>query len=49
MKSLDVLDKAANIPNISEDGLVKNLTVTVEHMFTAENYKNGIKNVMRVI
>lgn len=49
IKSLDTLNKAVNIPSINEDGLVKNLTVTVEHMFMPENYKDGIKNVMRVL
>lgn len=39
IKSLDVLDKAAAIHNINEDGLVRNLTVTVEHMFMSQNYK----------
>ena len=49
VKSLDTLNKAANIPNINEDGLVKNLTVTVEPLFVPENYKDGIKNLMRVL
>lgn len=43
------MNKAASIPNINEDGLVKNLTVTVEHMFMASNYKEGVKNVLRVL
>jgi hypothetical protein len=29
IKSFEVLSKAANIPNINEDGLVRNLTVSV--------------------
>lgn len=44
-----MLDKASTIPNINEDGLVKNFTVAVEHMFMEVNYKEGIKNVIRVL
>ena len=49
IKSLDVLEKAANIPNINEEGLIKNMAVGVEHMFVESVYKEGIKNVMRVL
>ena len=43
------MDKAANIPNINEEGLVKNMLVGVEHMFVESVSKEGVKNVMRVL
>lgn len=49
LKSLDVINKAADIPSINEDGLIRNLTVTVEHLFMSETYVEGVKNVMRVL
>lgn len=49
IKSLDVIGKAANIPSINEDGLIRNLTVTVEHLFMNEIYVEGVKNVMKVL
>lgn len=49
IRSLDVVERAASIPNINEEGLVKNMTVGVEHMFVEATFKEGVRNVMRVL
>jgi hypothetical protein len=50
IKSLDLLDKASEIPYINEEGLVMNIQITVQYMFSRPDLlKDSLSNLSRIL
>jgi hypothetical protein len=50
IKSLDLLDKASGIPYINEEGLVMNIQITVQYMFSTPSLlKDSLNNLSRIL
>jgi hypothetical protein len=46
---LDLLDKASEIPYINEEGLVQNIKITAQFMFSEALLKDSLNNLQRIL